>query len=482
MKFPGLRFAISGAWSRLTSNCLGASPIATLWAVVASPFHRSIKARFQFSFAVGITGVILMGVITIISGRMLIHAYESSIAEIDARMSPVFAAQDLLYEVQTLATNHALGFDASAAGKTPVIMAGVANRFKRMFEAEINDPMATAAADSLVYALVATWRHSEASLDAVFRQDAGTQKAIDAYPLARADIRNVNSLIGKLRDLSISELEQRISSGRAIADTSFYFLLGSVFFGLMVLAAVIFLFARSVLEPIARLLIAADRLGKKDFTYRVKLRNEQDELGQLGAVLNSSANTLQELYRELDWRSTYDGLTGVFNRTSFDDRLSVACQRADRARQHLSLLMIDIDFFKHVNDTRGHQAGDRVLAIVAGTLGSALRPADTIGRYGGEEFAIILPDTGATEAIAIAERIRTIIEALRIETNADECISVTVSVGLRTREAETLSPAGLIRLADGALYRAKEAGRNRTISANEDIGPFTLYPPRSVPA
>ncbi|MCM2477411.1 diguanylate cyclase [Rhizobium sp. CG5] len=471
MKFSSFKFALNGAWGRLTANSLGASPFATLWAAIVSPFHRSIKARFRYSFAFAMAGLILIGIITIISGRMLIHAYEGGIAEIDARMSPVFVAQDLLYQIETIATNHALGLDVPDVQKSQTIAAGVANSFRTLFEAEATDPLATTSADTLVYELIATWRQSEASLDAVFRQDAGTQKAIDAYAEARTDIANINTLVARFRQLSISELQQRINSGRAIADTSFYFLLGAVLLGLLVLAAVIFFLARSVLEPIGKLVIAADRLGKNDLTYRVKLRNEQDELGQLGEVLNSSTNTLQQLYRELDRRSTYDGLTGVLNRAAFDDRLSSACQTADRGKQRLSLLMIDIDFFKSVNDTHGHQAGDRVLTLVAGALGNAVRPADTIARYGGEEFAVILPDTGATAATAMAERIRAIVEALPIETNTGERILVTVSIGLKTRDLETLPPASLIRLADGALYRAKEAGRNRTFSANEETQP-----------
>jgi len=113
------------------------------------------------------------------------------------------------------------------------------------------------------------------------------------------------------------------------------------------------------------------------------------------------------------------------------------------------------------------------LKLVAGAVANAMRPGDTIARYGGEEFAAILPDTSGAGAMAMAERIRTIVESLSIETDAGERILVTVSIGLKTRDPETLTPASYIRLADDALYRAKEAGRNRTVSANQ----YTQPPP-----
>lgn len=119
----------------------------------------------------------------------------------------------------------------------------------------------------------------------------------------------------------------------------------------MVLTAFIFIFSRSVLEPIGRLTIAADKIGRKDLTCRVILRNKDDEQGRLGEVLNTSTKKLEVLYRELDKSSTHDGLTGVLNRAAFDERLSAVCLSADRDKISVSLLLIDIDFFKCINDS-----------------------------------------------------------------------------------------------------------------------------------
>lgn len=414
-----------------------------------------------------------MGVIAIVSGRTLVQSYESSITAITARMSPIFVAQDLLYQIEAIATTHALGLDTWGVEKPEPTIAEVSENFRIFFDAQAKEHPTTPSAGRLSHELFAAWRQSQASINALFGKDAGTRNAIDAYSLARTDIANVNALVAQVRQLSILELQQRINAGRAIADKTLYFLSSAVLLGLLVLTVVIFIFSRSVLEPIGRLTVAADQIGRKDLSYRVILRNKDDELGRLGEVLNTSSKNLQELYRELDRRSTNDGLTGVLNRAAFDERLSAVCLSADRDKTPVSLLLIDIDFFKSVNDTYGHQAGDHVLKLVAGAVANAMRPGDTIARYGGEEFAAILPDTSGAGAMAMAERIRTIVESLSIETDAGERILVTVSIGLKTRDPETLTPASYIRLADDALYRAKEAGRNRTVSANQ----YTQPPP-----
>ena len=156
-----------------------------------------------------------------------------------------------------------------------------------------------------------------------------------------------------------------------------------------------------------------------------------------------------------------DPLTGVGNRRHFDDALSAELKRNNRSRTPLALLMIDIDHFKRVNDSIGHQAGDRILKIVAETLRVSVRSYDTLCRFGGEEFAIIMPDTSAGQASSVAERIRREIAAINARGTYGD-FPLTVSIGLRpVRGTETIDAAQLIFEADQALYRAKNDGRNR---------------------
>ncbi len=165
-----------------------------------------------------------------------------------------------------------------------------------------------------------------------------------------------------------------------------------------------------------------------------------------------------------------DPLTGVGNRRHFDEILETELKRNNRSRTPLALLMIDIDHFKRVNDSIGHQAGDRILKIVAETLRVNIRSYDTLCRFGGEEFAIIMPDTTAGQASSVAERIRREIAAINSQGNYGE-FPLTVSIGLRpVREAEIVDAAQLVAEVDQTMYRAKKGGRNlvETFRAVED--------------
>lgn len=159
-----------------------------------------------------------------------------------------------------------------------------------------------------------------------------------------------------------------------------------------------------------------------------------------------------------------DGLTGVHNRRYFDERLRSEWGRAVRNSALLSVVLIDVDFFKRYNDRYGHQAGDDCLRRVAATLKSGLRrPGDLIARYGGEEFACLLPDTGLSGALQLAGQLGQLVHDRHIE-HADSAVApvVTVSQGVCCKTAEAVGSAGaLLREADAQLYAAKAQGRHR---------------------
>jgi two-component system chemotaxis response regulator CheY len=172
------------------------------------------------------------------------------------------------------------------------------------------------------------------------------------------------------------------------------------------------------------------------------------------------AERILELYGKLYAEATYDRLTGVRNRATIMDYLSEQLKRGDRENNPLSLIVADLDHFKQVNDTYGHPVGDVMLHEAAQRMRVAIRPYDMVGRYGGEEFLIIIPNCGRREALAIAERIRCSIYAHPVKSQAGE-ISMTVSLGVATSEDNTgMDPIELISAADKALYHAKKAGRN----------------------
>jgi diguanylate cyclase (GGDEF)-like protein len=156
-----------------------------------------------------------------------------------------------------------------------------------------------------------------------------------------------------------------------------------------------------------------------------------------------------------------DGLTGAYNRRYLLQKLGEEIERAKRYGDELSVILFDLDSFKAINDTFGHRVGDEVLIKVAATLRACTRDVDVSGRYGGEEFLVILPHTSAASALEVAERIRGAVKAL---TWSQPELRVTVSGGVC--EYAGMDVDGLVDIADQRLYRAKEGGRDRVVGTS----------------
>ncbi|WP_092542469.1 GGDEF domain-containing protein [Actinoplanes derwentensis] len=160
-----------------------------------------------------------------------------------------------------------------------------------------------------------------------------------------------------------------------------------------------------------------------------------------------------------------DTLTGLHTRRYLNEILGTECARANRGGEPLSMILLDVDHFKRVNDTYGHTAGDRVLAEIANRLRASVRDGDIVARYGGEEFAVLLPRTSHTAAVTTAERLRVEIMRTGVVISPTEVITVTVSLGLATVPTQAETPDDLVNLADKLLYESKSAGRNRLTTA-----------------
>ena len=167
------------------------------------------------------------------------------------------------------------------------------------------------------------------------------------------------------------------------------------------------------------------------------------------------------LFSQTEQMAITDALTGVYNRRFITRLIEQELDRSRRYHTLTSLVMMDIDFFKHINDTYGHQAGDQVLAAVAALVQRTLRLTDTLGRFGGEEFLLLLPETNLDLAIQAADRVRRKVYAADIETSAG-LVNVTVSMGVATyNPAENDDLDAVVRHADQAMYQAKQNGRNQ---------------------
>src|SRR5216683_2277508 len=181
------------------------------------------------------------------------------------------------------------------------------------------------------------------------------------------------------------------------------------------------------------------------------------------ALQAAAALVRTRLYEQAERLATTDGLTGLLNRRTLSAQLAARVREAQRYRRPLSLLLLDVDHFKKVNDTHGHPAGDAVLRGVSAVARAQARETDLVARYGGEELAVVLPETDAAGARAIAERLRAAVESTA-HASDQGALRVTVSVGVATWPGGGQNPDELLTTADRALYRAKQTGRNRVES------------------
>ncbi|GAB4258567.1 GGDEF domain-containing protein [Deferrisoma sp.] len=213
---------------------------------------------------------------------------------------------------------------------------------------------------------------------------------------------------------------------------------------------------RGSLEAIERHLEAH---RKADETREEELRAEVERLRRAVSRLEEEVETHRERAREAREQSLRDPLTGCFNRLAYEERARAEEARWRRYGSPLSVIVLDVDKFKGINDRFGHRAGDKVLRAIAQIAGSQIREVDFFGRYGGEEFVVLLPETPLEAAVKVAEKIRRSVEAFRFHARG-EPVPITVSCGVaQFRPGDTAASA--FQRADEALYRAKEGGRNR---------------------
>ena len=221
------------------------------------------------------------------------------------------------------------------------------------------------------------------------------------------------------------------------------------------------LLTRQIMVPLSALTQGAERVAKGDLDVRLPVRRN-DEIGFATTVFNEMVAKLKLSQTKLEQLATTDSLTGLNNRKQVMSILRDHYEYYRRFETEFSVLMIDVDHFKVVNDTYGHQAGDTVLKQMAELFNKKLRNVDSAGRYGGEEFLVILAESDADESIQAAERIRKAV-ASHIFIHNDQEIQIHISIGISRIQKQDGDEQKVVSRADTALYRAKNEGRNRVV-------------------
>jgi len=236
-------------------------------------------------------------------------------------------------------------------------------------------------------------------------------------------------------------------------------------FGVL-MGIVAYLLTRQIMVPLSALTKGAERVAEGDLDVYLPVRRN-DEIGFATTVFNDMVTKLKLNQTKLEQLATTDPLTGLNNRKRVMSTLCDHYKYYRRYKTEFSVLMLDVDHFKVVNDTYGHQAGDMVLKQVAELFNENLRNVDSAGRYGGEEFLVILAESGVDESIQVAERIRKAV-ANHVVIYEDQEIQVRISIGIGQIHKQDGDEQQVLRRADMALYRAKNEGRNRVVYLADD--------------
>jgi diguanylate cyclase (GGDEF)-like protein len=264
-----------------------------------------------------------------------------------------------------------------------------------------------------------------------------------------ARISRATDILNRVYELVRRETEEHQARARMVQkhETTFMIVVFLMALAVAVLAGVFL--SHSVTRPIRALQDGIVRFSQGDHSFRVVLERK-DEFGQLAQTLNTMAERLE-----------FDTLTGIYSRIEFHRRLKREVQRSMRYGRDVSMLMMDLDHFKEVNDTHGHPSGDDALRHVTEVAQKALRATDILARYGGEEFVIILPETSIDDAMQVAERIRASLASEPATTRQGKRVCLTISIGGAVYPGDAPSDDELIAAADKALYGAKTSGRDR---------------------
>lgn len=210
-------------------------------------------------------------------------------------------------------------------------------------------------------------------------------------------------------------------------------------------------------------IVKALDLGVNDFIMRPLERHELSARVKTQIRRQRYAAELRESLNSTMAMAVLDELTGLYNRRYFDRHMAMALRKAEEQDRDMAVMLLDIDYFKPVNDTYGHDVGDAVLKEFAIRLQRNIRGVDLACRFGGEEFVVVMPDTDMRQAQGVAERVRSAVADEMFEVGVGKPLSITVSVGLAINDQENDTPESVTKRADVALYRAKRAGRNRVV-------------------
>jgi diguanylate cyclase (GGDEF)-like protein len=420
----------------------------------------SLRTRFLLGMGVMLLPLVVLAAIALFSFQSVTSALDDVVEEATAELALAQRLQ-LLIQRAMIAEHDAVAkesVDPAARDRLNEAHRSV----QKLFDDLRRGPFALPEERALIQAAREEWQQGRQLSDALFATPRPSLDHAFVREIERAHVHHNRALekLDQVHTLGQQEMNAQLAYAISLRRKT---LLGAGFVfavGLGIAITVGMALARSVLTPLRTLERGAERFGAGDLSSRVQPIGH-DELAQLAGTFNAMADKLaqsQALLREL---STRDSLTGLVNYRELHRQLADEMDRSRRYGRPFSLVMLDIDHFKSINDHYGHMAGDKALRALAALIRGEVRPTDVVARYGGEEFVLVLPETAGPGAVTLAERLRVRVAGHALAVTADHTISMTVSIGVASYPDGANSVQKLLSAADQALYAAKSAGRNR---------------------
>ena len=436
--------------------------------IPGSKFPVSLRTRF----ALGLGAVLLPFLVAAAVGQFyllprLIEPLNDIVRELSEEMAPIMRLQMVLLQATKPVDDYMIHGDPDERRQ----FAQQSRRVEQIFKEFSPEQFTLGEERSLIKSAHAEWEQALYLSEQLLRLPDPVGNAEAAHDMERfnAHIEQAVTILDEAHDYFHQVIEQDRAQADAARTKALW-----VTFAAFVLATAISMFAgtvlaRSITNPVDTLRQGTTSLAEGKLSHRVAIHNN-DELGELAAAFNAMAERLQANQAMLEEFATRDGLTKLYNHRTFYVLLTDELARTRRSGRPVSLLLLDIDYFKRVNDTHGHLAGDAVLKVLSELLRREARAIDRVCRYGGEEITIILPETDLEAAANIAERLRATVEAHAFNVDADTPLHITVSIGIASWPAHADNTQALVAAADTALYAAKQSGRNRIIRYEPKLG------------
>lgn len=429
---------------------------------------NSVRARFTFGVMLTMLPLLVLAAVSFYALERVNRAHAETIAEVVSEVEPLGRLETSILSVALPLHDYLILGDTRERNSFKRLSDNVDREFKQVkatdFKSRERAPLRSAAG---------RWRAIKTESRHIMMTDEPV-----GNPVLASKMKRVDNLIGKTmaelrgaHEIADRELIEHLSSGRRAERQAIIIIAIALVVGLGGTLVIGIRLAGSILKPLAALTESAGFFAAGELSHRAP-RLASDEIGQFGEAFNFMASMLEEHQGELEKSRSRlkklaitDGLTGLFNHAEFHNLLEEETKRWQRYGAPVSLLFLDIDHFKRVNDDFGHQAGDRVLAGLAQFIQAAIRPIDKACRYGGEEFTIILPETDKSGVLTTADRLLNGIASKAIAHEGPVTINITVSIGIAALPADAHTKEELIAQADHALYVAKQTGRKRVVAA-----------------